>query len=450
MRNNITPFDISSSREYYGLNSSSDIYKGTSFKFSGEWAPNTHYFNDEYIIDFVSWNGSLWACQRNHLSTEGTVPSSNSRFWTYVLSGIEGKSYIPYVENGILTFKLQDGALPESVNIDSLKGKDGKDGVNGKNGEPGKDGKDGTTYIPDNSINNGYLTFRSATNRADIVRVDVSDLKGDKGDVSTPEFKLVKQENSGSLNLYWRVDNSDWSSLGSVGGKSPKLLRVLSTVENPDNQNESLLDDRILWGYDGEDVQNWATLCHMNEFRSTWVSDKIDPVTGKGNKPVKIVLDEETGEPKVVEDTDKLWFDPFDNAVQVTSSSDFLWEAYQEIGGKIESREEFETAFANLSNTSGFSVRFATSYDTLPAATKDLLGIIYMVPQSGSKGNWYEEYIVIHAPSAPEDEYTWEKFGVEKISADLSDYATKQNLNELKAELEEKIHNASDPFWNEV
>lgn len=54
MRNNITPFDISSSREYYGLNSSSDIYKGTSFKFSGEWTLNTHYFNDEYIINFVS------------------------------------------------------------------------------------------------------------------------------------------------------------------------------------------------------------------------------------------------------------------------------------------------------------------------------------------------------------------------------------------------------------
>jgi hypothetical protein len=28
--------DTISSREYYGLNNSQDIYKGTSFKFSGE------------------------------------------------------------------------------------------------------------------------------------------------------------------------------------------------------------------------------------------------------------------------------------------------------------------------------------------------------------------------------------------------------------------------------
>ena len=35
-KNNIVPIDVSSSREYYGLNNSTDVYKGTSFKFSGE------------------------------------------------------------------------------------------------------------------------------------------------------------------------------------------------------------------------------------------------------------------------------------------------------------------------------------------------------------------------------------------------------------------------------
>jgi hypothetical protein len=35
-RRGIIPNDISSSREYFGLNNSQDIYKGTSFKFSGE------------------------------------------------------------------------------------------------------------------------------------------------------------------------------------------------------------------------------------------------------------------------------------------------------------------------------------------------------------------------------------------------------------------------------
>ena len=67
-KSSIIPTDISSSREYYGLNNSQDIYKGTSFKFSGEWVSNTHYFNDEYIIDFVVYTDpstgerALWVC----------------------------------------------------------------------------------------------------------------------------------------------------------------------------------------------------------------------------------------------------------------------------------------------------------------------------------------------------------------------------------------------------
>lgn len=88
-KSSIIPTDISSSREYYGLNNSQDIYKGTSFKFSGEWTANTHYFNDEYIIDFVTYpylndNGeevmAMWACTRNHLSQDGSKPMMNSRY----------------------------------------------------------------------------------------------------------------------------------------------------------------------------------------------------------------------------------------------------------------------------------------------------------------------------------------------------------------------------------
>lgn len=242
MGHKLTPFDVSSSREYYGLNSSSDIYKGTSFKYSGQWATNTHYFNDEYIVDFVSWNGSLWACQRNHLSTDGTVPSENSRYWTFVLSGVEGKTYIPKVKDGILTFELQDGKIPESIELASLKGADGKNGIDGIDGAPGKNG---ATYIPDQEINNGFLTFRSNQTN-DVIKVDVSSLKGDKGDAVVPEFKLIKDEDTGSMELIWRVDNQKWTSLGSIGGKSPKLMRVLSTVKNPDKQDETLLNDRIV------------------------------------------------------------------------------------------------------------------------------------------------------------------------------------------------------------
>lgn len=91
-RRGIIPNDISSSREYFGLNNSQDIYKGTSFKFSGEWTPNTHYFNDEYIIDFVTYNHKLWACSRNHLSSSdlSNAPSDKSRYWDIALDGVPG------------------------------------------------------------------------------------------------------------------------------------------------------------------------------------------------------------------------------------------------------------------------------------------------------------------------------------------------------------------------
>ena len=41
------------SQDYYRMYSSRDFYRGTSFKMAGAWTPDTHYFNDEHIIDFV-------------------------------------------------------------------------------------------------------------------------------------------------------------------------------------------------------------------------------------------------------------------------------------------------------------------------------------------------------------------------------------------------------------
>ena len=56
---NIDPFmEKVLSGEYYKLRSSRDFYTGTSFKMS-TWDLNTLYFNDENIIDFVSYEGCL-------------------------------------------------------------------------------------------------------------------------------------------------------------------------------------------------------------------------------------------------------------------------------------------------------------------------------------------------------------------------------------------------------
>ena len=182
-KSSIIPTDISSSREYYGLNNSQDIYKGTSFKFSGEWTANTHYFNDEYIIDFVTHideetgEMAMWACNRNHLSDYMNEPKKGSRFWSFVMSGSTGATgqiYIPSVDsNGNLVFKLSDEPANSTINIASIKGEDGRDGINGVDGKNGKDGK---VYIP--SVKDGIMTFTlSDSGRADY-KVNINDFKG--------------------------------------------------------------------------------------------------------------------------------------------------------------------------------------------------------------------------------------------------------------------------------
>lgn len=352
MRNkyNIAPIDISSSREFYGLNNSADVYKGTSFKFSGPWSANTHYFNDEYIIDFVSDGGSLWACQRSHLSTEAQRPGDRSVFWTRVISGVPGQVYVPVVKDNVLTFELSDDASKAEIAIEKIKGDAGK------------------TYIPETSLSNGNIVFKEKSDASDIIKVDISSLrgekgdawvfsqvlvttleadqpgraeitkdsgknshtlklyiprgikgdqgergvqgiKGDKGDVTVPQFQLQRNEETASVELLWSTDGDDWKNLGSVGGRSPKLMRVFDTLDNPDEQNGTTVDDRIVWGYDGED--EWTTLCYLDELRGE-----------KGDENIAIGCpgDFEGGEP----DHDKIWFDPCDDTGSNLSAEDII------------------------------------------------------------------------------------------------------------------------------
>ena len=40
------------SRQTFAYNNTIDFYRGLSFRYE-EWNPNSHYFNDEYTVDFV-------------------------------------------------------------------------------------------------------------------------------------------------------------------------------------------------------------------------------------------------------------------------------------------------------------------------------------------------------------------------------------------------------------
>lgn len=302
-RNNIIPNDINSARGSYAMSNSADIYRGTSFKFSGSWTENTHYFNDEYIVDFVSYNGTLWACQFNHLSTNGTQPSDHSRYWTEVISGIPGKVYVPKVVDGKLTFVISDDIEESSIEIERIKGDTGKtykpteikdselyfeaedgsivkvnvEGLRGERGLTGEPGKDGKTPTFLKTVKIYELEYGSPA-EARLLPVSVEDeigyqlelripegrqgvrgIQGEKGDVGEagkdapiPLFKLTINSSTKTVDLIWSSDEgTSWKNLGSVGGKSPKLMRVLGELNNPEYPDGNRANDRILWGYDG-------------------------------------------------------------------------------------------------------------------------------------------------------------------------------------------------------
>lgn len=368
-KNNILPtIDLQNSREYSGAYNSRDFYKGTSFKMAGEWITNTHYFNDEYIVDFVSFEGALLSCVRSHTSSSLNMPElvrENDKiigikpnlFWAFVMAGVEGpvgKVWVPEVKNGIISWKLDDetptsipstniigpqgpegktpvlGLLKKgdlyylTVNGEPLKdpeteenvpvqgpkgdtgnpgpkGADGKtpvfkiengnwmlsydnnkwenlgkavgeDGVNGKDGKNGKDGI--TPYL---RIENGrwMLSMDNQSSWKDIGqatgargpegRPGIDGRNGRDGkdgeDGISPILKITDNKWYVSYN-----DGATWQVLGrSIGdqgepGKTPKLIRVFGDPA-------TLLDDRILWGYDGVPVSEWTVLCYLNELK---------------------------------------------------------------------------------------------------------------------------------------------------------------------------------------
>ena len=158
------------SQDYYRMYSSRDFYRGTSFKMAGAWTPDTHYFNDEHIIDFISCEGALLYCLRGHLSSEWNKPNliykddiivgvESNPYWAFII-GNSGKGQKgdkgdigpigPSGTDGITPqLKIEDGRWLLSMD----KGQTWQDigqatGDPGQNGTDGKNGSDGIRVIP--------------------------------------------------------------------------------------------------------------------------------------------------------------------------------------------------------------------------------------------------------------------------------------------------------------
>lgn len=151
------------SQDYYRMYSSRDFYRGTSFKMAGAWTPDTHYFNDEHIIDFISCEGALLYCLRGHLSSEWNKPNliykddiivgvESNPYWAFIM-GNSGKGQKgdkgdigpigPSGTDGITPqLKIEDGRWLLSMDkgqtwqdIGQATGDPGQNGTDGKNGE---------------------------------------------------------------------------------------------------------------------------------------------------------------------------------------------------------------------------------------------------------------------------------------------------------------------------
>lgn len=420
---NIQPdIDLQNSREYMGAYNSRDFYKGTSFKMAGEWMTNIHYFNDEYIIDFVAFEGALLSCTRSHTSSSLNMPElvweedkiigiKPNLFWAFVMAGVEGptgKVWVPEINNGILSWK-ESNTPPSSTSISDLKGPAGDS----------------------------------------IKSVNISDAEGhleltmESSKVITSTGSVLPRFNAGTIEtVEWDQNPSlvidktnaprEWALNVKVPKGKPATVTVVSEVEKlaPDAQpyvtdlNPDISDANLKFGIPQ--------------------GEKGDP--GDENIAIGCQSDFPNNEPE----HDKIWYDPCDESMDEYSVQDFLYNSYIAVGGTL-TQEQFETAWKSFPNTSGFEIRFANSFEELGDPTVDKLGKLYMIPATSTVlHDLFEEYIVVHSPSTTEDVYMWEKWGSGQITVDLKDYYTKSEMDQQIQKLENKIEEVSSTIWNDV
>lgn len=80
----IPDIDLQSSITRGNILNSKDYYKGKSINFASTWHAGIQYRNDNFIMDIVSYNGALYACNITHLSNKNLTPD-DSKFWDVII-----------------------------------------------------------------------------------------------------------------------------------------------------------------------------------------------------------------------------------------------------------------------------------------------------------------------------------------------------------------------------
>lgn len=223
--------------------------KGKSFRFS-EWNSSTLYSNDDYIQDFVSYMGSMYAC----IQTNTAVEPTNELYWKLVVSGqqgIQGKqgntgvTFTPHVDvDGNLSW-TNDGGLenPQTVNIKGPKGADSTvPGPKGDKGDKGigltgPQGRTGETGI---GLEFNWDGTKLGIKRTIDDEYTYVDLKG----------------TTGARGLKGNTGNT-----GPVGPRGPKGDSLYIQVTKPNELGQRFLQKRY------SESEAWVSLLDLSEMR---------------------------------------------------------------------------------------------------------------------------------------------------------------------------------------
>lgn len=273
-----------------------DVNKGKSFNFSA-WDNLTAYNNNALIQDFVTYAGAMYVCI-NSVQAGDVDPKMDTadgsivgNYWMQVVKGVEGprgnsgNTYIPSVsETGTLTWKLNNGSAPKTVNI---KGPQGNAGLGlefkweGSRLLVRQEGSLDWTSSPDLTSNiiysptlrNGELIFEpvKVTNAEPIV---FSNLKGRDGKSA---YEIAVQhgfrgsESAWLASLKGGVERDGKNGTAEIAAPAGNIILRVDTDPAlfPD---ENYCGTHIQWKYDSEDYKEWNNLIQINQLMNIALS----------------------------------------------------------------------------------------------------------------------------------------------------------------------------------
>lgn len=273
-----------------------DVNKGKSFNFSA-WDNLTAYNNNALIQDFVTYAGAMYVCI-NSVQAGDVDPKMDTadgsvvgNYWMQVVRGVEGprgdsgNTYIPSVsETGTLTWKLNNGSAPKTVNI---KGPQGNTGLGlefkweGSRLLVRQEGSLDWTSSPDLTSNvvysptlrNGELIFEpvKVTNAEPIVFGNLKGRDGKSAYEIAVQHGFRGSESAWLASLKGGVERDGKNGTAEIAAPAGNIILRVDTDPAlfPD---ENYCGTHIQWKYDSEDYKEWNNLIQINQLMNIALS----------------------------------------------------------------------------------------------------------------------------------------------------------------------------------